>query len=327
MNREGWLSYQPMIKNTYVNIPIKSLQAYGKIWISLQGTIFTYRKKFRDEDHTIEFPIELLSVSYKKKFDWMRLIWAIVSIILVPGLFFLCCSIFYYYFGNPLNLSSNLIYGTGFFMGFSVSLYLIGSFFRRVPVVILTSEEGYHIEISLEGKHKKLLNDLFSEFEKRKAEVLEKEAYLLQFAKSNLIIKPLSRIIGQIILFAIPWMLLHVDSLFILILIPIIWHGYKYLLYFTRPKLHRQYYVFYEKEKYSEALEFLRQLLIEKPDYIKAYQDYIHILCLKGHFDEALTFISNLGEDIDREFCQAAQDHILWSKQFWKRKFGEETIK
>jgi len=296
------------------------MQSYGNKWVSLEGTIFTYRNKYRGEDYTAEIPIELLSLSYTKKFDWMRLIWAIVSTIIIPAIFFLFCSIFYYYFGNPLNLSSNQFYGTGFFLGFLSFLYLAILFFKRVPVAILTSTEGHQIEISLTGKHKILLKELLAVLEKRKADVLEKEANLLQFAKTSYILKPVSGIIGQIILFSFPWLILHKDSLIFLCLLPIVWHGYRYINYFLLPKPYRQYYKSFQKQKYPEALEALRQLLKEKPDYGYAYKDYIELLGITGNFPEAFEFLNKIGNESDPDFYSAAQDHILWCQKFWERK-------
>ena len=312
-----------IVENKFLNIPVEPVKQYGKACLTLQGTILTYQSFFRGKHETVDMPVELVSVSKVKRCYGKRLFWALWSLVLVP----LPLIITYILLGNLLGgLSRNtmdIFFLAGFILTPLTFLTLLAWFFWRVPAILITTSDEIHIEFYLGKQDQINITYLIDEIAIRKSVVQATEHYPLKNCQGDLIENPFKGFIWIIYFFALPGWILKNDKLFLIVLIPIIWFGYKYMKFALHPKLYRKAYRFFYKNKCSEALQSIETLISQQPDYRSAYPLYVYLLCRVGRFSEVETILSKFNDSWDPDYLHLIQDDLIIIKRFWKRKYGD----
>ncbi len=82
-----------------------------KAWITLQGSILSYREKFWSCESTVDIPLELVSFTEKKQLKGSRLIAALLSLLFLPGIGGTIIALWYLFAGKPSDTVISIWYG------------------------------------------------------------------------------------------------------------------------------------------------------------------------------------------------------------------------
>lgn len=302
-------------------IPIRLVSISEKAWLSLHGTILTYRCKSGGAEQVVDIPLELVSISGRKKFMGSRFIYSLIGLMVGPAAGGLATGVYYIFSKSLPDPVLNACLGIGFMLGAIVSLVLFIWFLRREETAILElGEDGGSIEFWLTGRERHTLEGLLGHVEKRTAMVEEEIPYPLNYGTSDYLYNPWRRALGITFLFALPGIMTEFPPLLLLAVLPPVWFTCKALMSLKQPRSFRRAGQYCCRGRWEEAMELVEESVKRGTDHIPTHLMYAELLCRLGRFDEASGALTDVQEALDIEYLQAFQEDMILRQRIWDRK-------
>jgi hypothetical protein len=302
-------------------IRIRSLSGPPKTWLSLHGSILTYRERFWSRESLVEIPVELVTFTEKKQFEGTRLIAALLSLFFLPAIGGAIIGLWHLFAGAPSDTVLSICMGTGAIAGFFTFLFLLVRFFiRQKTITIHVAPEDMTITFWADGKQSTELQEIIAEINRRKEMVEETMPYPMQFAVGDTIHQPWKRTVILTFLFIIPALITEIPWLLLAGLIPICMHIYSSLMGVKEPREFKQAVRHFLKREWEEARDLVDALIRRSPDYRPARLFMIELKMRLGDFDGAESSLVEIQSDLDTETLQSIQQDIVLRRRIETRK-------
>lgn len=302
-------------------IRIRSLSEPPKTWLSLRGSILTYRERFWSRESLVDIPVELVTFTEKKQFEGTRLIAALLSLFFLPAIGGAIIGLWYLFAGTPSDTVLSICMGTGAIAGFFTFLFLLVRFFiRQRTITIHVAPEDMTITFWADNKRNVKLEEIIAEINQRKKMVQDTMAYPMRFAVGDTIHQPWKRTVVLTFLFIIPALITEIPWLLLAVLIPICMHIYSTLVGVKEPREFRQALRHFLKREWGEALDLVDGLIRRAPDYRPARLFMIELKLRLGEFDGAEATLAGIQNDLDIETLQTIQQDIVLRRRIAARK-------
>ena len=302
-------------------IRIRSLSGPPKTWLSLQGSILTYRERSWSRESLVEIPVELLTFTEKKQFEGTRLIAALLSLFFLPAIGGAIIGLWYLFAGAPSETVLSICMDTGAIAGFFTFIFLLVRFFiRQKTITIHVALEDMTITFWADGKRSAALQEIIAEINHRKEMVEETVPYPMRFAVGDTIHQPWKRTVVLTFLFIIPALITEIPWLLLAGLIPVCMHIYSSLMSVKEPREFRQAVRHFLKREWEQARDLLDGLILRSPDYRPVRLFMIELKMRLGDFDGAEATLAEIQNDLDAETLQSIQQDIVLRRRIAARK-------
>lgn len=302
-------------------IKIRLVNGPSRGWLSLSGTILTYRGKAWGREEWADIPLELIVTSKQKRFVGTRLILALLALLVGPALgaaVIGICSVIYV--DAPKSLFS-ISMATGSLMGVALFLIMLVMFFIREPTVTLSIVGSKTaLEFWAGNRGGPALGCLLREIANRAGTIEETIPFPMRTAVGDAVQQPWKRTVLLTWLCAIPALMIENAWLFLLCLIPLSWHLCSALKLLKTPGPFRRAVKCYFKQKWGDAQTHLDFLIKEHPDFLPAHLMRIDLLCRQGRFNDSEMALSRVEKELDLETVHAIQEDLILRRRVWDRK-------
>lgn len=299
-------------------IKIKLLKGPRHAWLSLKGTVLSYRDQTWSQETNIDIPVELISIIEKKQFAGQRLIaaslWLLFSYLIVAIIIHLV-----QFQQHSIIDTIIILLGIGLVLVPFVVL-LIYFFIRQRTVTLQIEPEKWKISFWVDKKNKTNIDLLLSELTNRKEFIKEKVPYPLHSAIGDSIRQPWKRTVILTLLCAYPVLVFHQPILLLLCIIPILMHLWNLLFLIRQPVLYSDAVRYCLNKQWDKAINSIEQLLQQSPSYIRGYLLYIQILLRLEQFDRAEKILSNIQSKLNPELVDSIYLEITNRKRLFDRK-------
>lgn len=302
-------------------IPIRLLSGPSRTWLSLSGTILTYRERVWGRESQIDVPHELIAISETKRTVGTRLIFALLALFFGPAIGGAIIGLSYLFLNDVHPGLVAILIGGGFIAGMAVFIiYLVRFFSQETSVHVDILPNGGCLEFWLCGDYHSDLSQLLAQVRSRGDAVREMISHPLRSAVGDEMENPWKTMIVATFLCAFPAFLTEIKWLLLLCVIPPLWHTCKVLASFRQPARFRQAMRSYLKGRLPEALAELEVLVQTSPTYLPAQLMKLGILARLGQFDAAADVLSCVQGDVDVDTLQSIQEELVLRRRIWERK-------
>lgn len=304
-------------------IKIRLLSGPKRAWLSLSGTILTYRAQSWDGEERIDIPLELIVTSNRKRLVGTRLGLAILALVVGPVLGAVAICI---YSLTTVKVPDSFVavsMGTGCLIGVALFIFMLVRFFISEPTVTLDIVGGKRgLEFWAGKKEGAPLRSLLREIKSRAATIEETIPFPMRTAVGDVVQQPWKRTVALTWLCALPAILIENAWLLFACLIPIAWH-IRFAFKLSRmPSLFRRAVKCYLKQKWEDAQSHIDSLIKEHPDFVPAHLMRIHLLCRAGRFNDSEMVLSRVEKELDLETVHAIQEDLILRRRVWNRKLA-----
>ncbi len=303
-------------------IKIRLLSGPPKAWLSLHGSILSYRERCWSRETIIDIPVELVAFTEKKRFKGAWLIAALLSLLfLFGGIGGAAIGLWHLFAGAPSDAVMSICMATGAIAGFFTFLFLLVRFFiRQNTITMHVAPEGIEITFWEEEKQQSIFREMMAEVARRKAMVEDAIAYPMRYAVGDTLYQPWKRTVVLIFFFIIPALVSEIPWLLLAGLIPVGMHIYSCLMGMTEPREFRRAIRHFLKREWSQAQDIVQELIKRDPEYRPARMFMIELKMRLGDFDGAETSLIEIQADLDAETLQAIQQDIILRRRIAERK-------
>lgn len=302
-------------------IRIRSLSGPPKTWLSLRGSVLTYRERFWSRESLVDIPVELVTVTGKKQFEGTRLIAALLALFFLPAIGGAIIGLWYLFAGAPSDTVLSICMGTGAIAGFFTFLFLLVRFFiRQKTITIHVAPEGVAITFWANGKQSAKIQEIIAEINRRKEMVQDTMAYPMRFAVGDTIHQPWKRTVVLTFLFIIPALITEIPWMLLAGLVPICMYIYSSLMGVKEPREFRQADRYFLKREWGQARDLVDGLIQTSPEYRPARLFMIELKLRLGDFDGAESTLADIQNDLDTETLQSIQQDIVLRRRIAARK-------
>jgi|GEM_PF-1783651 len=302
-------------------IRIRLVSGPSKAWLSLHGSILSYREKYWSRESIIDIPIELVTFTEKKQFKGSRLIVALLSLPFLLGIGGAVIGLWYLFAGAPSETVVPICVGTGAITGFLIFLFLLVRFFiRQKTITIHVAPADMTITFWADKKRNIKLQEIIAEISHRKKMVQDTMAYPMRFAVGDTIHQPWKRTVILTLLCIIPALITEIPRLLLAGLIPICMHAYSSLMGVKEPREFRRSVRHFLKREWGQAQDLVDGLIRRSPDYLPARLFLIELKMRLGDFDGAAASLAEIQSDLDTEIVQSIQQDIVLRRRIAARK-------
>lgn len=306
-------------------IKIRLVNGPSRGWLSLSGTILTYRGRSWGREEWIDIPLELIFTSKQKRFVGTRLILALLALLVGPALGGAAIGIYSVIHGNVPESLSSIGMATGSLIGVALFLVMLVMFFIRETTVTLNIAGGTVLEFWAGKQDGAPLGCLLREIANRAATIEETIPFPMRTAVGEVVHQPWKRTVLLTWLCAIPALMIENVWLFLICLIPPSWHFYSALRLLRMPSAFRRAVKCYIKQKWGDAQTHVDFLIEEHPDFLPAHLMRINLLCREGRFNDSEMALSRVEKELDLETVHAIQDDLILRRRVWNRKLATTT--
>jgi hypothetical protein len=308
-------------------IKIRLLKGPARAWLSLSGTILTYRGHSWGLKECVDIPLELLVTSKRKRFVGTRLILALLSLLVGPALGGAVIGIYSLSHAKVPGSLVSISMAIGGLTGVVLFLIMLVMFCIRESTITLNIAGG---KMALEfwaGSQKKhtALNCLLREIENRAATIEETIPFPMRTAAGEIIHQPWKRTVLLTCLCAIPGLMIENAWLLLICLVPPAWHLCSALKFRRMPTAFRQAVKCSLKQEWGDAQRYVDSLIEEHPDFLPAHLMRINLLCREGRFNDSEMALSRVEKELDLETVHGIQEELILRRRIWGRKFATIT--
>ena len=303
------------------DIPIRQLNGPRKAWLSLEGTVLTYRDRTWGRQTVVDIPVELISVAEKKRFMGTRLIGALCWLLFSLVAWAIIGGIAYRADIFP-SLASELFF---FVLGMAVAVIpfivlLIRFLFRQRTVSLVIAPHGSSITFWVLKKSRVIVDRLLQELETRQTYVQATISYPHSFSVGDLLEHPWRRTIVLTWVFALPAFVVQRARLFLLCVVPVCMYIWGLIRRAGQPRLFRKAVRACLRKRWEAAQVIVAQLLQHSPSYTPAHLLLIDVYLHLYRFDRAASLLGRIQGDLDPQAVQEIQADIIWARRVWERK-------
>lgn len=312
---------------------IHQINHVKRSYLSLEGTILVFHeeKGFKGSIQSeLQIPLELISVYERFRFKGRYLIISLLSLLaplLIGGLS-------YGIVHGMIEVDNRSIYSVIvvitwlilILIGFMLfCIFLIKFIIKRKTVCLVIAPDGMMIEFWKE--HKSKVDELLEQIELRKdflEKTLDKPAgKIVGFSEEHSI---LPKFFFLFYLSSLPAVITEKISLTCLLLLPIMWFLYRKMEFFKQPKEYRRALKNYFDGEWNKAINLLRSLRVNIPEYLPACLLLIKVYTRANRFDEALETAAELPDEYVGMAQNIQTDIWLFKRIYERRKDNPEEV-
>ncbi len=269
----------------------------------------------------MDIPLELITVSTRKRLVGKRLIFALLSLILGPAIGGAAIGIIHLILGKVPNGVLGICMATGALVGALLFLVMLIRFFISQDTVTLNVAKGNaELEFWVSPEDGQELGSLLHEITRRVGTITDQIDYPIRSAAGDVFEQPWKRTVVMTWIFATPGLALENPWLLLLCVIPPGLHLYSALRSFGAPKAFRLAVKSFLKQDWSAARAQLEAVVSSSPDFVPGHLLLFDLLCREGRFDDAEIALAQVQDALDIESLQSIQEELTLRRRVWKRK-------
>jgi hypothetical protein len=279
------------------HIKIRRIGESGNAYLKLEGTVLLVNQKNWFSEFKLMIPIESIHISEHARF-YKDLLTLVLLIPLLPFVVFM----FMYLLGeitlNGIQENLNVIILVIAIFEFWMLFALVFNFlFTKKTVRLSIANPPIDIEFWKKRRDAKRIDFFLNQIKQKQLQFHDdsKNQPVKVFEISNT--NPLGRLFGLWMLFCLPAVILQKYALLCLSLIPIAGYFYSSFKIMKQPNEFRQALKKIRHKKWDKAIELLKHLHEELPEYIPAIYLLIYTYIDAEKFDEALNFVDTVPEN------------------------------
>lgn len=283
-------------------LPVRQIGGLRRASLYLDHTVLVFRQRQAGVERTLYIPVELVSISERRRFRGKRLITALL-LLASPLVVFGTLSLIMALLHVPKDSKANqvIIFAMPFLLLVGLlffCLFLTKFFFRARTFFLTITSPSMSFEFWKEKKYADQIDSLIKQIEKSQANLTESTA---QPIKSALTFVDQHTIIWKALAFTwlslMPALLTEIPILLLLVIVPFVWLTYKEVQYIKQPREYKQALKFYLKKDWHGALDALDLLRQRQPDYVPAIVLMANTYIRLNDFDRALQVTSQLPDE------------------------------
>ena len=303
------------------DIPIRLLTGPRKAWLSLEGTVLTYRDRTWGGYTNIDIPLELISVVEKKQFMGSRLIGALCWL-----LFSLFAGAGAYAIGRRLGIRARPEDGMALFVvwaAFAIIpfiVFLIRFLLRQRTITLIIAPSAGSMTFWVLRRRKAIIDNLLQELRARQEYVHETMAYPHSYSVGDVVLHPLRRAIAWAFLAAFPGFILQLPWLLLLGAVPVCIYLWGVIRMASYPRLFRKAVAALMRGEWEDAEAMTRELLRDNPSDLRNQFLLVDIHLHRCRFEEAASLLATIQNELDPAIVQEMQSDIVWRRRMSERK-------
>jgi hypothetical protein len=303
------------------DIPIRLLSGPRKAWLSLEGTVLTYRDRTWGGHTELNIPLELISVVEKKQFMGSRLIGALCWL-----LFSLFAGAGAYAIGRRLGIRARpedeiaLFVVWAAFAIIPFVVFLVRFHIRQRTITLIITPSAGSMTFWVLRKSKTIIDNLLQELRARQEYVQETMAYPHSYSVGDVVLHPLRRAIAWTFLAAIPATILQLPWLFLLCVVPVGMYLWGVIRMSSYPRLFRKAVSALMRREWEDAEAMTRELLRHSASDLRAQFLLVDIHLHRCRFEEAASLLASIQNELDPNIVQEMQSDIVWRRRMSERK-------
>ncbi len=300
---------------------IHPTNSHYKAWLSLKGTILSYKERTRDSETLVDIPVELITITERYRFMGQRLVIAMASLVLSIAMGGAIAGIPYYsiFYETPKHEGIYVI--TGLCIMFIPFLILIVRFFFKQRTAILwVNPDGPEISFWILKKDEQTLNDLLSGIRMRQALVEDEVPFPLSSTSAFTIERPWKKTIAQMWLFALPAIFTQKPWWLLLSLLPLGKFLWDMLYLMEQPSLYRKAYRAGLKQDWDLALAYAKQLCSDDPEYESGHELLYQVHIRRSEINEASAVLGTIRANLDPDIALQMEEQLVLRKRISDRK-------
>jgi len=307
--------------NAQEEIRIRLLRGPDKVWLSLQGTVLTYRDRTWSRETILDIPVELITVQETRRFMGSRLVAA------------LCVLFFSLLTGGAIAGMPHYVKGwyspvaEGVFgiLGAAVAtipflIMFVRFFFKQRTITLTIAPDNGEITFWALKKNEAQIDALLREIKSRQAYVQEAIAYPLSTSLADVFEPPWKRTVALVFFFALPGIILEKPWLLLLCLAPLLIYVWSAVNTIGQPRLFRKAIRAGFRKRWQDALSLVQQLQQTRPSYIPGHLLAVDINLRLHQFPEAMSVLAAIQNEINPEYVQETQSGIVQRQRMFERK-------
>jgi len=309
-------------------VKIELLSGAPRAWLSLHGTVLSYRERFWIRESTVDIPVELVTFTEKKRFKGSRLIAALLPLLYLPAIGGAIIGLWYLFAGSLSNTVMGGCMVVCFLAGFFTFMFLVVRFFirqRAVTIHVAPDTDDMKIEFWADKSEGAELQELIAETIRRKELVEDTIAYPMRFALGDTTRYPWKQTVFETFLFIIPALITEIPWLLLAGLIPIGMRVYSFLMRINEPREFKQALRHFWKREWDQALNLANDLISGYPDYYPPRLLAIELKMRLEDFGGAEMALAEIQRDLDVDTVQSIQHDIVLRRRIAERKKGLPT--
>ena len=310
------------------NYPIKVHTLNGNtIILLLRGTILTCTEKVWSSESSIEIPLEFIKISTLKKFNGTRLTFALLSLVFVPGFFYIIYCILKLYNKNLPFSVAEFFMRAAIISSLIVFVILLSYFFIKQKNILMEfTNIDVKINFWVQKKNKDKIYELIDEINKRQKNIENVMLFPTNIATFDYFETSWKKMLVLSFFISVPAMILENVWLLIPAAIPVIYFIYISILSLRCPKKIRRAYKLFNNKQWAEAVDCVDEILLEFPDFLEIKLFKIELMLRLNKFDEADNILAEIESELDTELLQKVQHEIIIRQRIFQRQKNRQSI-
>ena len=287
--------------------------------LCLEGTVLLYYHRQPKVDVHLQIPVELISVFEDRRLRGKRL----VIVLLIPLIILILPILIGTFFDKDSAMRGVLggIMIIGVFIWLLLLPVLLFIFCKKTRTIsFIIAPENRRIEFWVEKRQASEVDQFIKELGRRQS--LVEDAMVMPANRSIGYVDVHSTIpafLAFLFLSCIPALMLERPYLFILTAIPVVWFGYKKIMFQQLPKLYKKALRSFLQHDWENALAYLNDLKLQFPAYVPGLLLLSEIYARCSYFDKAFEVTNELSE-IDIDLARSRRSDIILLKKLNKRR-------